>query len=58
MSSVPVLRIPSGEADDLSREQWWALFDELRMAQKPAYDEVGGALEFLRRERDADAPGL
>jgi hypothetical protein len=39
----------------LTREQWWALFDELRVAQQPAYAEHGGPVAFLRKERDADS---
>jgi len=57
MSSSPVVRTPTDEAVDLSCEQWWALFDELRITQQPAYAEVGGPMVFLRNERDADAPG-
>jgi hypothetical protein len=58
MSSAPVLQTATEEVDDLSREQWWALFDELRLSQQKAYAEVGGAVAFLRRERDADAPSV
>ncbi len=56
MSSAPVIPAQSDQTSDLSREQWWALFDELRVAQQSAYAEVGGPVAFLRRERDADSP--
>ena len=54
MSSAPVIPEQSDDASHLSRDQWWALFDQLRLAQQPAYAEVGGPAAFLRRERDAD----
>jgi hypothetical protein len=57
MSSAPVVRAQSDEASGLSQEQWWALFDELRLAQQPAYAEVGGPVAFLRHERDTDTVG-
>ena len=38
--------------DDLSSEQWWALFDKLRQAQQQAYAEQGGAVACIRHERD------
>jgi len=56
MSSAPVIPAKSDDASQLSHEQWWALFDELRLAQQPAYEEVGGSATFLRHERDADTP--
>jgi len=56
MSSAHFIPAPSDEANRLSPDQWWALFDELRLAQQPAYAEVGGSVAFLRHERDADAP--
>ena len=56
MSSAPVIPEQSDDASHLSRDQWWALFDELRLAQQPAYAEVGGPAHFLRHERDADTP--
>jgi len=55
MSSAHVIPAPSDETTRLSPDQWWALFDELRLAQQPAYAEVGGSAAFLRHERDADA---
>ncbi len=42
---------------NLSQDEWWALFEELRLTQQQAYDEVGGSEAFLRRERDAGATG-
>jgi len=54
MSSAPVIPAQSDDASPLSRDQWWALFDQLRLAQQPAYAEVGGPAAFLRRERDTD----
>ena len=56
MSSAPVIKAQSEDASKLSHDQWWALFDELRLAQQPAYAEVGGPIDFLRHERDADTP--
>ncbi len=56
MSSAPVVTPQSDESSQLSHDQWWALFDELRLAQQPAYAEVGGPIDFLRHERDADTP--
>jgi hypothetical protein len=56
MSSAHVIPAQSDDASRLSADQWWALFDELRLAQQPAYAEVGGPLAFIRQERDADAP--
>ncbi len=56
MSSATVIPAHSDDASQLSREQWWALYDELRLAQQPAYAEVGGPAAFLRHERDADTP--
>ena len=42
--------------DDLSRDEWWALFDDLRLRQQAAYAEYGGSQSFLRAERDTHAP--
>jgi len=56
MSSALVSPAQSDIATHLSPDQWWALFDELRIAQQPAYAEVGGPVAFIRHERDADAP--
>ncbi|HEY5331573.1 MAG TPA: hypothetical protein VIJ79_16965 [Acidobacteriaceae bacterium] len=55
MSSSPVISTQSDDVSRLSPDQWWALFDELRLAQQPAYAEVGGPVAFIRHERDADA---
>ena len=53
---VPQARSSEVESQDaLSRESWWNLFDELRLSQQKTYDEYGGATEFFRRERNADA---
>jgi hypothetical protein len=54
MPSAHVAPQQSDESPQLSQDQWWALFDELRLAQQPAYAEVGGPVTFLRQERDAD----
>jgi hypothetical protein len=54
MSSAHVVTPQSDESSQLSHDQWWAHFDELRLAQQPAYAEVGGPVAFLRHERDAD----
>jgi hypothetical protein len=56
MSTAPVIPAQSDDASELSRDQWWALFDELRLTQQQAYNEVGGPISFLRHERDADTP--
>jgi hypothetical protein len=56
MSSATVLPEQSEDASHLSRDQWWALFDQLRHAQQSAYSEVGGPVAFLRHEREADIP--
>jgi hypothetical protein len=54
MSSAHIVPAPSDKVTSLSPDQWWALFDELRLAQQPAYAEVGGSVAFIRHERDAD----
>lgn len=54
MSSSPITPAQTEDASALSPDQWWALFDELRRDQQPAYAEVGGPARFLRHERDAD----
>jgi hypothetical protein len=54
MSSAHVIPTPHDEAPALSREEWWSLFDELRLAQQPAYAEHGGPIAFLGAERQAD----
>jgi len=56
MSSAPVIPAQADDASQLSHDQWWALFDELRHAQQSAYAEVGGPIAFLRHERDTDTP--
>ena len=55
-SSAPIIQAQPDEASRLSPDQWWALFDQLRLAQQPAYAEVGGPVAFIRHERDADTP--
>jgi hypothetical protein len=52
MSSAAVIPAQSEDVSQLSRDQWWALFDQLRLAQQTAYAEVGGPIAFLRHERD------
>lgn len=48
---------PQNDSDEkpLNHEQWWALFDELRISQQADYAEYGGPAAFFRKERDADA---
>jgi hypothetical protein len=48
---------PQNDLDEkpLSHEQWWALFDELRISQQADYAAYGGPIAFFRKERDADA---
>ncbi len=55
MSTAPVISTHSDDTSQLSRDQWWALFEDLRLAQQTAYAEVGGPVAFLRQERDAAA---
>jgi hypothetical protein len=54
MSSAHVAPSQSDESSQLSHEQWWALFDELRLSQQADYAEYGGPVAFFRKERDAD----
>jgi hypothetical protein len=54
MSSAHVASPQSDESIQLSHEQWWALFDELRLSQQADYAEYGGPVAFFRKERDAD----
>ena len=53
VASAPLQSTDSSQADELSREEWWRLFDELRLSQQPAYAEYGGPVAFVRQERDA-----
>lgn len=55
MSSAPVTPAQRDNAPALSHEEWWALFDRLRLAQQADYAEYGGPVAFFRSERDADA---
>ena len=55
MASAPVHPAEPEQNPSLSREQWWALYDELRLSQQADYAEYGGPVAFLRKERDADA---
>jgi hypothetical protein len=54
MSSAPVPSAVSEPEAQLSRDEWWTLFDQLRLAQQPAYAEYGGPVAFFRKERNAD----
>lgn len=56
MSSAHIIPPQPDDASHLSPEQWWALFDQLRLAQQSAYAEVGGPVAFIRHEREADSP--
>jgi hypothetical protein len=55
MASQPS-RTPSSPEDSspLNSEQWWALFDQLRLSQQAGYAEYDGPVAFFRKERDAD----
>ncbi len=54
MSSAPISPAPS-EEPSLSRNEWWELFDRLRLSQQADYAEYGGPVAFFRKERDSDA---
>ena len=54
MSSAPQRPIHSNTANQLSREEWWALFEELRLDQQPDYAEYGCPIAFFRKERESD----
>ena len=54
MSSAHVAQPQSDDSAQLSHDQWWALFDKLRLSQQADYAEYGGPQAFLRKERDAD----
>ena len=54
MSSAPVLPVDSEDPDHLTREQWWAMFDEVRLSQQTEYAEHGGPVAFFRQERNGD----
>lgn len=53
VASAPLQQTDPSQADELTREEWWKLFDELRLSQHPAYAEYGGPVAFVRQERDA-----
>lgn len=53
MASASLPSTDPSQADELTREEWWKLFDELRLSQQPAYAEYGGPVAFVRQERDA-----
>ena len=57
MSSAPIPPPNPEELSHLSPEEWWDLFDRVRLRMQPAYAELGGAEVFLREERDTDAVG-
>jgi hypothetical protein len=54
MSSAPIVPKHSAKTEGLSHDEWWALFDELRLLQQKDYAEHGGPAAFVRKERDAD----
>jgi hypothetical protein len=56
-SNLVPLAVDEPSEQGLTRDEWWELFDKLRLTQQPAYAEVGGPVAFLRRERDADTLG-
>ncbi len=53
MSSAPLPYAAHSETNELTREEWWKLFHELRVKMAPLYDEFGGPVAFFRAERDA-----
>ena len=44
------------EEGELTREQWWDLFDYLRLSQQEDYTKYGGPVEFVRRLREEEDP--
>ena len=54
MSSVPAIPLNPPDSSPLSHDEWWALFDQLRLSQQADYAEYGGPVAFVRRERDSD----
>ncbi len=54
MASAPAA-LTEPEQTGLSHEEWWALFDEVRLSQQADYAEYGGPVAFFRKERDADS---
>ena len=54
MSSASIQPVKADETPVLSHEEWWALFDQLRLSQQADYAEYGGPVAFFRKERDAD----
>ena len=55
MSSAPQKQPDSNTEGLLSREEWWTLFEQLRLAQQPDYAEYGGPVAFFRKQRESDA---
>lgn len=51
MSTAPLNPHPE---TDMTSEEWWQLFDELRLSQQADYAEYGGPVAFIRNERNAD----
>jgi hypothetical protein len=54
---IPAIPLPdlSQPERPLTRDEWWDLFDHLRLSQQPEYAKYGGPLAFLREEREADS---
>jgi hypothetical protein len=55
MASNPSTQQNVSDEKPLSHDQWWALFDELRLSQQADYAEYGGPVAFFRKERETDA---
>jgi hypothetical protein len=52
---IPHTATPS-EEPVLNHEEWWQLFDRLRLSQQEAYDGHGGPVAFVQVERNLSAP--
>ena len=57
MASLPLVppELPE-EGQELTDEQWWALFDYLRLAYPMSTAPYGGPVEFVRRLREDEDP--
>ncbi len=58
MASHPISPAMDVSEQSLTHDEWWNLFDRLRLSQQNDYAEVGGPVAFLRQERDADRPSV
>ena len=56
MASMPLVPPELPEKGELTREQWWDLFDYLRLSQQADYAKYGGPVEFIRRLREEEDP--